>query len=251
MSERYGWTLRGPERIAAGDCSGTIEPAAAKCESGALLRARFIDGGVGGQQGSDDCAAYATDDGADSGADSPAAEKSMGFPRARGNARTGTSADARSDERVTQAVTAMHEPYAADVLFLEGAVAIGLGEHDGRLRNADEDAGMFLRGGVDDLNFSSRLQSRQVFSGGGVDLCRQRTGCGEEEEGGEQASHGWTFSLSVAASIACLSDRRIDGARGMCEECGRWNAVERGGRVGGRGFAWGFWGGGWRRMRGK
>ena len=144
---------------------------------------------MGRQHGSDDCAAYATDDGSDCGAGSPAAEKSMGLPRACGDASAGAGADASSDESVAQMVAAFHEFYAADILFLQGAIAVRLGEHEGCAGDTDECAGMLVRGTVDNLNSLARAQCVQILPGGGTGLGGQRAGRGEEKEDGQQVSH--------------------------------------------------------------
>ena len=170
---------------------------------GGFLSGCAVDhGGVRWQHGSDDCATKTTDNGSDSGAGSPAAEKSMGLPRGSSDACASASTDAGSDEGVAQMVAAFHEFYAADILLLEGAIAVGLREHDGCAGGTDESAGVLVRGSVDDLNFLARAEGVQILPGVGTGLGGQRAGRGEDADQGQQISHRCSCSLRVAARIA-------------------------------------------------
>lgn len=125
---------------------------------------------MGGQDGSDDGATKATDDGADCGTGPFAAEKSMRLPRTRGDACSCASADAGSNETVAQTVAALGEFDAADILLLQGLIALGLREHDCSAGDTDESTGMLLRGCVDDLNSLAGMKGVQIIPGGRMGL---------------------------------------------------------------------------------
>lgn len=165
------------------------------------VRCRAVDRVAGRPRGSEDCAHGAAEDGSHGSPGSFATEKSMRLPGPRGDSSTCAGAHSGSDECVAQSVTAFQQFHRTHILPLHGPVSVGLRQDDRCVGDAYENTCMFLRVGLDDLDFLASMQSVQILPGGTIGLRRQRARCGEQNSDGQDTSHWRGHSLGVRASL--------------------------------------------------